>query len=92
MISNIVNDYFGYAVATDNIWAAVTNPSSLRYNPLTGSILRTGSVEVYKYNINTDTHDKKSTLYRTISNPELILTARGTGYLFQRILEPGEEP
>jgi two-component system, OmpR family, response regulator RpaB len=25
------------------------------------------------------------------SNPELILTARGTGYLFQRILEPGEE-
>ncbi len=26
------------------------------------------------------------------SNPELILTARGTGYLFQRILEPGEQP
>jgi OmpR family response regulator RpaB len=25
------------------------------------------------------------------SNPELILTARGTGYLFQRIHEPGEE-
>ena len=25
------------------------------------------------------------------SNPELILTARGTGYLFQRIIEPGEE-
>ena len=25
------------------------------------------------------------------SNPELILTARGTGYLFQRILEAGEE-
>jgi OmpR family response regulator RpaB len=24
------------------------------------------------------------------SNPELILTARGTGYLFQRIIEPGE--
>jgi two-component system, OmpR family, response regulator RpaB len=25
------------------------------------------------------------------SNPELILTARGTGYLFQRIIEPGDE-
>ncbi len=25
------------------------------------------------------------------SNPELILTARGTGYLFQRIIEPGED-
>ncbi|MFM7381713.1 MAG: DNA-binding response regulator, partial [Microcystaceae cyanobacterium] len=25
------------------------------------------------------------------SNPELILTARGTGYLFQRIHELGEE-
>jgi OmpR family response regulator RpaB len=24
------------------------------------------------------------------SNPELILTARGTGYLFQRIVEIGE--
>jgi len=25
------------------------------------------------------------------TNPELILTARGTGYMFQRILEPGED-
>jgi two-component system, OmpR family, response regulator RpaB len=25
------------------------------------------------------------------SNPELILTARGTGYMFQRIIEPGEK-
>ena len=25
------------------------------------------------------------------SNPELILTARGTGYLFQRIVEPGDD-
>lgn len=25
------------------------------------------------------------------SNPELILTARGTGYMFQRVTEPGEE-
>lgn len=73
MIANIINDYFGYAVATDNIWAAVTNPNSLRFNALTSSILRTGSLEVYKYNINTDTHDKKAILYRTISDPERTL-------------------
>lgn len=73
MIANIINDSYGYAVATDNVWAAVTNPSSLRYNPLTSSIHRTGSVEIFKYNINTDTHDKKTTLYRTISDPELTL-------------------
>lgn len=73
MISTIFNDYYGYCVASDNIWAIVGNPSSLRSNPSTASILRTGSVEIYKYNINTDTHDLKSTLYKPISNSELIL-------------------
>lgn len=75
MISTIINDYFGYSVATDGIWTAVGNPSSLRYTALSSSFIRTGSVEVYKYNINTDTHDLKSIISRPISNAELILLA-----------------
>jgi hypothetical protein len=72
MISNIQNQNFGYSVAVDSIWAAVGNPSLLRYNSLTSSLIRTGSVEIFKYNINTDTHDLKTTLYRMSSNTELV--------------------
>jgi len=72
MIANIQNQNFGYSVAVDSIWAAVGNPSLLRYNPLTSSLIRTGSIEVFKYNINTDTHNKKMNLYRRIDNTEVI--------------------
>jgi hypothetical protein len=71
MIANIYNENYGYSTACDKYWAAVSNPSLLRYTPESSSILRTGSVEVYKYNINTDTHDKKAVLYRHISDEEV---------------------
>ena len=73
MIANIHNENFGYSVACDGYWAAVGNPSTLRYNPLTGSITRTGSVEVFKYNISTDVHDYKATLFRPLTPTELML-------------------
>jgi len=75
MLINILNNYFGYSVAVDSIWAAVANPNLVRYNPLTSSLLKTGSVEVFKYNINTDTHDLRAILYRSISDTELTLLA-----------------
>ena len=82
MITSIINDYFGYSVAVDSIWAAVGNPNSLKYNSLTSSLVKTGSVEVYKYNINTDTHDLKIILHRSISDLETILLATEyPGYL-----------
>lgn len=71
MIANIYNENYGYSVACDGYWAAISNPSLLRYNPESSSIIRTGSVEVYKYNINTDTHDKKTVLYRHIFDDEV---------------------
>ena len=73
MIANIHNQNFGWSVACDGYWAAVGNPSTLRYDPLTGSITRTGSVEVFKYNISTDIHDYKTTLFRPLTPPELML-------------------
>lgn len=72
MIANISNQDFGYSVACDSIWAAVGNPNPFRYNTLTESLIRTGSVEVYKYNINTDTHDAKKILYRPLTAQEQI--------------------
>ena len=73
MISKIHNQNFGWSVTCDGHWAAVGNPSVLRYDPLTGSIIRTGSVEVYKYNINTDVHDFKKIIYRPLTPPEVML-------------------
>ena len=82
MIANISNQNFGWSVVSDGYWAAVGNPCPFRYNPLSSSFLRTGSIEVYKYNINSDIHDEKTTLYRPLTPQELILLtteAEGSG-------------
>ena len=73
MIAQVYNQNFGFSVACDNVWAAVGNPNPFRFNPLTSSINRTGSVEVYKYNINTDVHDVKTILYRPATSTEQVL-------------------
>ena len=73
MIAEISNQNFGWSVSCDGDWAAVGNPNSFRFNFLTSSIVRTGSVEVYKYNINTDVHDVKTILYRPLNLVEDIL-------------------
>jgi len=73
MIANIYNQNFGWSVACDGYWAAVGNPSLFRYDPMTSSLTRTDSVEVYKYNINSDIHDYKTTLFRPLTPSELIL-------------------
>jgi hypothetical protein len=64
MIANIHNENFGYAVACEGNWAAIGNPALLRYTSTSASFIKTGSVEVYRYNINTDTHDLKKVLQR----------------------------
>lgn len=86
MISNIHNENFGYAVACEGNWVSVGNPAILRYNSATASWLRTGSVEVYRYNINTDTHDLKMVLYRPLSSGEDIFLAINTASLAELIL------
>ena len=73
MIAKIHNQNFGYSVACDGYWAAVGNPSVLRHDPLTGSIIRTGSVEIFKYSINSDTHDFKKILYKPLTFDESFL-------------------
>ena len=72
MIANIHNENFGYSTACYGNWAAIGNPDILRYDPVSSSIYRTGSVEVYRYNTNTDTHVKKGVLYRPLTSEEEI--------------------
>ncbi len=73
MIAQVYNQNFGYSVTCDGPWAAVGNPNPFRFNPLTASIIRTGSVEVYKYNINTDVHDVKTIIYRPKTSIEEVI-------------------
>ena len=70
MITNIHNENFGYAVAVSDNWSAVGNPSLLRYTQ-SSAICQTGSVNVYKYNINTDTHIEKGVIYRPLYSYEI---------------------
>ncbi len=81
MIAQIYNDGFGYSTTCFDVWAAVGNPQFLRYNPATSSLTYSGSVEVYKYNINTDTHDKKAILYRHTDPNFAFLLASQSGSL-----------
>jgi hypothetical protein len=79
MIATINNENFGYSTAVDGNWAAVGNPNLLRYTTVSASFLKTGSIEVYKYNINSDTHDLKVVLYRPFSPDEdIYLTTEQT--------------
>jgi len=73
MIAKVYNQNFGWSVACDGYWAAVGNPCTFRYDPLTGSVIRTGSIEVYRYNINTDVHDFRSIIYRPLTPVEVML-------------------
>jgi hypothetical protein len=73
MIAQVYNQNFGWSVTCDDPWAAVGNPNPFRYDPLTASLNRTGSVEVYKYNINTDVHDVKTILYRPPTSVEDVI-------------------
>ena len=64
MIANIHNENFGYSVACEGNWSTVGNPAILRYTAASASMIKTGSIEVYRYNVHSDTHDRITTLKR----------------------------
>lgn len=81
MYLTIQNENYGYSVATRDKWAAVGNPSFNAYPQLTASILTSGSVDVFLYNKQTDTHELKDVLYRHLWNDEEILLAAETSLI-----------
>ncbi len=72
MIASIFNQNYGYSVSSYDVWAASGNPCLFRYNTSSMNIV-TGSVQVFKYNINTDVHDLIATVYRPLGTVEQIL-------------------
>jgi hypothetical protein len=75
MIAKIFNDGFGFSTTSFDVWAAIGNPQFLRFNPATSSLTYSGSVEIFKYDINTDIHDKRTILYRHTGPDEVFLLA-----------------
>lgn len=75
MYVNIKNENYGYAVATYGDYVAVSNPSNLRWDITTASVYYTGSVDYFRYNKNTDSHDYIGTLYKEVEEINILLAA-----------------
>jgi hypothetical protein len=72
-MSNFNNSNYGYAVATDQTYIAITNPSNFSYNSnFTGS--GTGSVELLQYNIESNSYIHKDTIRKYIDLNTVIAT------------------
>jgi len=69
------NVNYGYSVATHGKYVAVGNPPLLRYDHLTSSLYQTGSVDVFRYDINTDQHFYIDSLTKQVEEDEAILLA-----------------
>lgn len=72
---NIKNENYGYAVATYGDYVVASNPSILRYSFDTSSLFRTGSVDYFRYNKNTDQHDLIGQLYFISPDLDIRLAA-----------------
>ena len=64
MYVNIKNENYGYAVATYGDYVSVSNPDFARWIYESESIFHTGSVDYFRYNVNTDTHDYIGTIFK----------------------------
>lgn len=69
------NENYGYSVATHGKYVAVGNPPLVRYTGSSPAFYPTGSVDVFKYDINTDTHLYVETLYKPSSVDDILLAS-----------------
>lgn len=81
-VVRVQNENYAYSVSTHNDWVVVGNPSSFRYNILSASYFRTGSVDIFKYNEVSDKHDLLLTLFKPVGTGEEILLAEDTSSRF----------
>lgn len=75
MYIDVKNENYGYSVATHGDYVAAGNPRIVRYNVLTASLYQTGTVDVFRYDHNTDTHLYVETLWKPVEEDEAILLA-----------------
>jgi hypothetical protein len=66
---------------------AAGNPNNIRYTALSASFRRTGSVDVFRYDANTDTHLYVETLYKPLALEELLLAAETSSFIKTNVLK-----
>jgi hypothetical protein len=72
------NVNYGYSVATHGKYLAAGNPPHVRYDPLTSSLYQTGTVEVFRHDVNTDTHHFVGVLQKPLDFVTLLATETGS--------------
>ena len=75
MYVNVLNNNYGYAVATYGNYVVVSNPDLLRWNPATASLHHSGTVDVFLYNRAKDEHDYVGTLYQVWRPMDVLMTS-----------------
>jgi hypothetical protein len=83
MFVHVENENYGGEVVTHQDWVVVGNPPSFKYDIASPTSWKTGSVDIFKYNPNTDQHDLILTLYRPLGfdNQTLLATDNPNGVL-----------
>lgn len=71
----ITNENYGYAVTTYGDYVVAANPALIRYSVASASILRTGSLDYFRYNKNTDQHDFIGQLFFVSPEVNILLAA-----------------
>lgn len=84
MYIQIQNENFGYDVTTYGDYVVASNPATLRFDWNTSSFQRTGSVDYFRYNKNTDEHDYIGTLYQPPTDILTILSRDNPNPLLDR--------
>jgi hypothetical protein len=87
MYVEVKNENYGFAVATHGRYVAAGNPNNIRYTALSASFRRTGSVDVFRYDANTDTHLYVETLYKPLALEELLLAAETSSFIKTNVLK-----
>lgn len=72
MIANIHNEGYGLTVTCYDRWVVVGDAATIRWSSASASLSETGSLEVFRYNLHTDSHDLKSRIYRPLSSTEFV--------------------
>jgi len=72
MISNIHNEGYGSTVTCYDRWVVVGDPATIRWSSVSASLSQTGSLEVFRYNLNRDSHDFKTRIFRPVSSNEFV--------------------
>lgn len=78
MYVNVKNENYGFAVATYGDYVAVGNPTFFRYDIVSPTVYRTGSMDLYRYNKNADQHELFLTCGK-LPTAMPILLSRETG-------------